>query len=257
MLSPILTYKHAGLYVEIRYDELAGDPRREFENLGTIVGWQDTRLRLGDRQLSVECTDPSELVAEMRQQDARIILPVYYTSHGPQCKLDIGNCADRDSIESSSGVIYVTAARLRSEYGLKRISAKAIGTAIAVLRSEIAEYSAYLNGDVYRFIIKDTDLVQLDSGWGFYDRADCESAGNSVAERCAEQQTAEAHEAFEMSCRGIQTIRAQPAGSSRGAGSQKDTPRLLQPRDFSRLGDTLAAGIPTGIDNDGWGGTRR
>jgi hypothetical protein len=30
--------------------------------------------------------------------------------------------------------------------------------------------------------------------------------------------------------------------------------RLVQPRDFSRLADTLAAGIPTGVDNDGWRG---
>jgi hypothetical protein len=30
--------------------------------------------------------------------------------------------------------------------------------------------------------------------------------------------------------------------------------RLLQPRDFSRLGDTLAAGINVGIDNDGFNG---
>jgi hypothetical protein len=30
--------------------------------------------------------------------------------------------------------------------------------------------------------------------------------------------------------------------------------RLLQPRDFSRLADTLACGCMVGIDNDGWGG---
>jgi hypothetical protein len=48
------------------------------------------------------------------------------------------------------------------------------------------------------------------------------------------------------------------AGSLRrvGAHHHPNIGRLLQPKDFSRLADTLAAGYKVGIDNDGWKGKR-
>jgi hypothetical protein len=207
LLDLISTEQHAGLRIEIRYDPDRPDPRREFENLGTIVGWKHRRLLLGDRQADAQEQTPRQHVGRLRQEGARIVLPVYYSSHGPQCALAIGEDEDPESIARSSGVIYVTAKKLRAEYGTP-ITSKALATATRVLAGEIAEYSAYLNGSVYGFIVTDADRCELEDEWGFYDLAECESDARAAADRCAETQASEKQEAYEMACRDIQTVAA-------------------------------------------------
>lgn len=207
MLDSISTEQHAGLRIEIGYDPDRPNPRSEFENLGTIIGWKPRREELGDRQEDTQEQTPRQIVERLRQNGARIVLPVHYSSHGPQCALDVGDGEDADSIERSSGVIYVTVKKLHAEYG-KPISSKALATATRVLTGEVAEYSAYFNGSVYGFIVTAPDGTQLEDEWGFYDLAECEADARSAADRCAEKQAAEAQEAYEMACRDIQTVAA-------------------------------------------------
>lgn len=208
MLEPVKTYEHAGLTIEICYDESASNPRDEFENMGTIVGWRDRRHRLGDRQVSLECTDPEDIVGELRDDGARLILPIYYSEHGPRCVLSVGGPEDLADLDDSAGLVYVSAEKLRAEYSLKRISARAIRYATTVLHGEIDEYGAYLTGDVFGFVIKDPVGEHLDSCWGFYGLNYCEGRANESTEYCAQQEFAEAVEANEMACRGVQTVAA-------------------------------------------------
>jgi hypothetical protein len=213
MLSPINTYEHAGLKVEIRYDEDGGDPRQDNSNLGIIVGWKRPYLRIGDRQVSLDCSTPAEIVTQLEQDGALLVLPVHYTSHGPRCNLALGEDADADSLGHSSGVVYVTGQTLKDAYGASRLTPSVRERATATLRSEIAEYSAYLTGDVFAFTIRDPEGDELQSQSGYYDREGCETDANAAAEECAQRQDDEAREAHAMACRDIQTIRA-PEGAA-------------------------------------------
>jgi hypothetical protein len=208
MLTPIITYKHAGLLIEIRRDQDAHDPRHDNSNVGIIVGWRQPHLVLGDRQVSVECATPTEIVAQLEQDGAGLVLPVHYTSHGARCQLDLGEDADADSLARSSGVVYVTEQTIKSAFGVRWVSDSARERATKALRTEIAEYSAYLTGDVFEFTVRDPDRNRLDSGSGFYDIEDCETDANAAAEECAERQAAEAREAYAMACRDIPTVRS-------------------------------------------------
>lgn len=76
------------------------------------------------------------------------------------------------------------------------------------MAGEVAEYSAYLNGSVYGFVVTDPDGCKLEDDWGFYDLAECEADARAAADRCAETQASEAREAYEMACRDIQTVAA-------------------------------------------------
>lgn len=207
MLDPISTEQHAELRIEIHYDPDRPNPRSEFENLGTILGWTHRALKLGDRQAGSAEQTPRQIVGRLREKGARIVLPVHYSSHGPQCALALGEDTDPESIERSSGVIYVTIEKLRAEYG-RPIATAALATATRVLAGEVAEYSAYLNGSVYRFVVTDLDGAQLEDGWGFYDLDECEADARAAADRCAEKQASEQQEAYEMACRDIQTVAA-------------------------------------------------
>ena len=206
MALPCFTYQHAGLRVEIVYDERTGSPR-DMDPIGTVIGW-GSDLKLGERQIDLECTSREAIVADLRRDGAKVILPLYYSSHGPQCRLDIGETLDGDALKSSSGVVYVTAEKLRIEFAVKRITAAVLDKAKRLLALEISEYSHYLTGAVYGYVIRDRQRDELASDHGFYGLDSCESEANSSAEDCAIQEEAERAEAHPMACRGIQTIRA-------------------------------------------------
>jgi hypothetical protein len=207
MHEPVQTYEHAGLPVAIHYDDAAGNPRKEFDNMATIVGWRNTRHVLGDRQISLDYTEQLEVVSALREDGARLILPIHYSEQSGT--LSVGDPSDLDDPDyDSDGVIYATGEQLRHEYRLERISAKAIDRATRVLRGEVAEYGAYLAGEVFGYTVTDHAGEHLDSCWGFYELEHCEAQANDAAEYCAQMQAAEAREAHEMACRGIQTLAA-------------------------------------------------
>jgi hypothetical protein len=135
------------------------------------------------------------------------MLPLYFNAHDGT--LSVGEPGEIDAPDlAGDGLIYVSDQTLRHEYSLQRISAKALERARRVLLGEIDEYGAYLCGEVFGYVIEDASGEHLDSCWGFYEREDCEQQANEAAEHCAQEHAAEAREAHEMACRGIQTLAA-------------------------------------------------
>jgi hypothetical protein len=204
MPDPVETYEHHGVTVKIHYDEIACNPRTEFDNMGTIVGCRAPCRGIGDRELSIDYHSAAEIVAELHDDGARLVLPVHYSPQGGT--LSVSDADDEEALDECDGVIYVTADSLRHAYKLTRISAKALERATRVLRGEIAEYSAYLSGEVFGFVIEDEAGEHLDSCWGFYKHDYCETRATEAAEYQAQQVAAEAREAFELACRGVQTV---------------------------------------------------
>jgi hypothetical protein len=207
LLRPVHTYQHAGLDVEILYDDQTGSPLRR-DRLGTVVGWAHPDIQLGEQQVDLEWTSPQEVVAKLKRRGARVILPLYYTSRGPQCSLDIGFDVDDDALNCSSGVVYVTAERIRDVFGVTRITATVLLKAQNQLGKEITEYNYFLENDRYGYVIRDQQKNVIARALGIPGLLECEAEANEVAEDCAKQKEAERLEAHLMACRGIQTIRA-------------------------------------------------
>jgi hypothetical protein len=207
LLRPVHTYQHAGLDVEILYDDQTGSPLRR-DRLGTVVGWAHPDMQLGEQQIDLEWTSPQEVVANLKRRGAKVILPLYYTSHDPQRRLDVGFDLDDDALNSSSGVVYVTAERIRSAFGVTRITATVLLKAQRQLGKEITEYNYFLRYDRYVYVIRDPQKNVIARELGIFGLLECEAQANEVAEDCAKQEEAERLEAHLMACRGIQTIRA-------------------------------------------------
>ncbi|HEY3944410.1 MAG TPA: hypothetical protein VGL78_04215 [Solirubrobacteraceae bacterium] len=203
MLEPVTTSEHHGVTVTIHRDPHPADPRREFDNLGTVVGWRHPRYCIGDQQLSADTRSSGEIVAELIEyDDARVILPIHF--HEQEGDLSTSQ-PDDEAFENCDGVIYVTAARLRKRYRLQRLSKRAIGSATVCLVAEIAEYSAYLSGRVFGFVIEHNG-EHLYSCWGFYQLDYCEARADEAADYEADRLVTEAAEANDWACRGGLTI---------------------------------------------------
>lgn len=134
----------------IEHDPDCESPR-EWDNLGTFWTWHK-RYRSPD-------PNPGEV-----PKDA-IVLPVYLYDHsGVSYSTRPFNCPwDSGQI----GWIFVTNTKARSDYRVKRITAKVRARVLEGLRQEVEVYSQWANGETYGYVSRD------DSCWGFigYDNA--------------------------------------------------------------------------------------
>jgi hypothetical protein len=80
-----------------------------------------------------------------------------------------------------SGWVYATNEDLRQIYSVKRLALKHKAAAARVMAAVVEEFSSYLNGDCYGFIIRDTVTREsLDSCWGYYGLDAVEAEGRSA-----------------------------------------------------------------------------
>jgi hypothetical protein len=156
-MEPVEIIEHNGKTIELHYDQDAQSPR-ENDNLGTIL-YCSTKYTLGDKCLS------REEIKAIESRDDIIMLPVYAYIHsgtvlnttGFSCPWDSGQC----------GIIYVEKDKIRKEWGVKKISKQLREKVLNNLRGEVEEYSNYLSGQVYGYVIKDAAGNETDSCWGY------------------------------------------------------------------------------------------
>lgn len=173
----------------IAYDANPMNPRKEWDNVGTMVCWHN-QYNLGDekpsydpesfffelaRMIDYGIDDPAYCDTEAQAEKARkrinrivdtnyVILPLYLYDHsgitmnttGFSCRWDSGQV----------GYIYVSKDKAMNEYGLKAWNKAAKEKVKKYLQGEVEDYDRYLTGDVYGFILEGGG--QDDSCWGFY-----------------------------------------------------------------------------------------
>lgn len=93
-------------------------------------------------------------------------LPVYKYEHSGISFNTTGYNCPWDS--GLIGLIYVDRKRIHEEFSVKRISSALKERILNTLRSEVDEFSAWANGEVYGFSIEDENGDVLDSCGGFY-----------------------------------------------------------------------------------------
>jgi hypothetical protein len=160
---PIKSATHPHLQAEIHYDQ---DPYTP-ELACTITYNTRSRYTLGTVTADSE---RDEAIARSVRSGEYIGLPVFAYVHGSvaiqaaqtnpfHCQWDSGR----------SGWAYMTKAEVREVFGVKRITKSIKEQALALMRAEVENFSQYLNGEVYGFIIRDTNTDEvLDSCWGYY-----------------------------------------------------------------------------------------
>lgn len=158
-----------GFTVKIEYDRDPLNPRKEWDNVGTMVCWH-RRYNLGDKQPG---GNPSEFYAETLEPILKaggIVLPLYLYDHSGITMSTSAFSCPWDS--GQVGWIYATAETIRKEWAGKsgRITRKVRERATRYLTGEVETYDQYLTGDVYGYSIEDNDGKHVDGCWGFFGR---------------------------------------------------------------------------------------
>jgi hypothetical protein len=155
----IKTEKFYGLTISIEADEDCQDPCDMFDDLGTMVCCH-SRYNLGHKQ------DTNEAIEELANDPQNIVLPLYLYDHSGITMNTTGFSCPWDS--GQVGIIYVSKEKIRSEYGVKRISPKLRAKVLKVLKGEVETYDDYLTGNVWGYTVADASGDIIDSCWGFY-----------------------------------------------------------------------------------------
>lgn len=139
---------------------------REYDNVGVMACWH-RRYNLGDVQ-------PKESPEEWLRENApegSIVLPLFLYDHSG---ITMSTSSARFSAFDHEGwdwgqvgVIVATPKKIRENFLVKRITKKIRERAESVLRAEVAEYDAFLTGDVWGFTVEDDKGEIQDSCWGF------------------------------------------------------------------------------------------
>ena len=184
-MTDIQTVTYRGFPIAIQHDDVPESPRA-WDTLGTMV-CSHRRYTLGDVQVAdgaigflehlddehgiianrahSTLTEADAAVIKNWMQKQLIVCPLYLYSHGGIIMNTTGFSCPWDS--GQVGWIYVTRERVRSEYGVARISKQLERVVQDRLRAEVAVYNDYLTGDVYGFNIPAINTPDS-SCWGFY-----------------------------------------------------------------------------------------
>lgn len=164
---PALDPRHPYAVV-VSYDEVADNPREENDNMWTLAFTNNRYFGCGDH----ECDAEEE--RRMNRKRGWLCLPIYAYVHSAVA-FSVGKFAD----PWDSGCCGYAYAKL-VQWGRRADAARA-RRAINALKSELSEYQAYTNGEVYCL-----DIVDLRSGEPLYEYGCGGLYGWSAAEAEAE-----------------------------------------------------------------------
>lgn len=163
MFDAIETRDVGDLTVKVVHDDTGAESPREWSTLGTFFGFHRNYMSPDDAPDS----DP-ETARRIAQSRDNICLPVWLYDHSGTCYRAAETNPFHCPWDSGLfGFIYVSKADARKEYGVKRITAAKRAEIVEHLKAEVKEYSAWANGEVYGFVVEDSDGETLDSCWGF------------------------------------------------------------------------------------------
>ena len=169
-------FKVDGLVVKIEYDPEPLNPRKEYDNLGTMVCFH-RRYNLGDetdyRAEDYHSWDELREAIE-KTEDPVVILPLYLHDHSglTMRTSDFGDRWDSGQV----GFIFLSRQKAKEEY--KKLTKKNLKNAEEVLEGEVDTYDQYLSGQVYGFVIEkiireedeegEEEVEELESLWGIF-----------------------------------------------------------------------------------------
>ena len=167
--------------IEIHMDDESGeelDPRTSCDNLGTMACFH-SRYNLGDKEHDVPAPNyygDDETMEDYiwKEMKAAVVLPLFLYDHSGITISTGRNACDYGGWDTSSiGYTFVTKAKLRKEYGVKRISKKLLAKAEKILRIEVDEYDKYIRHDIYKVVImspedENGEREEVDSRYGFF-----------------------------------------------------------------------------------------
>lgn len=161
--QPIREEEYKGYTIKVYQDEDGPNPRLDYDNFGTMVCFHP-RYDLGDNDHGMSKED---LIEHVKRKDV-LSIPCFLLDHSGLWMRTGRFAEDPGGWDTSFvGYIFVNFETIRKEWPVKRITKKIKEKAYEMLRNEVREYSSYLEGDTFGYVIEDPFGDEVDACWGF------------------------------------------------------------------------------------------
>jgi len=164
-------HEYKGAEIKIMRDGDPGNPRVDWDNLGTIY-YQSNRYILGDEEV---CQDDMEAIT--RSGDYLWLWVSAYIHSGITVWTnydDKTGCvppSHRGWDSGVCGIIFVSKEKVRKEYGWQRITEARRKKILGYLDGEIKTFDDYLTGNVHGYEVT-MNGEEIDTCWGFFGNPD-------------------------------------------------------------------------------------
>jgi hypothetical protein len=159
---------HKGYEILIEQDNNPINPRMENANLGNML-CKHRRYSLGDENnISIQQIYHDVLDMLNGKKKDVVVLPLYLYDHSGITMNTTGFSCPWDS--GLVGCIYADYNRIRSWYGVKKVTKNLIEKVKDMFRSEVKVYDNYISGNVYCYtILKDNEEMDSCGGYPYED----------------------------------------------------------------------------------------
>lgn len=152
---------------EIKYDQDAGNPRDEFDNISTFYAVKNSRYMTGGKH-DIEYSYRDDLDEEIKalRKSGTVVVEFSHNAGDQYAVVDV------DALEKE--YIAHGYSMRKAKYHARRCA-----------QGEIDTWIAWANGDVFGFVVTDDEGNHVDSCWGFYGedgRKEAESQAKSIIE---------------------------------------------------------------------------
>lgn len=160
-----------GLTINAYYDSDPFNPRKEWDNLGTLVSRGRNycdEVYPSDVDIGNDIFDTATNFFKHHKipLDSVVWLPIYSYTHGNvayrctapyECRFDGG----------VYGFIYATKEKIRECYGVKRVTKDILERVHNCFKGEVSIFEQWCNGEVYGITI-DNPVTNVESTWGIF-----------------------------------------------------------------------------------------
>lgn len=168
-MEPIKTETYKGYTYEI-YPDLCPSNPREWDNLGILCTTLVNESPLNPWEIR---DHPYSSLKATHGEEIPVMFKVYKYEHGTIALNTTGFSCPWDS--GQIGWIYAPRSRILEWFQAKRLSAKLYKQTEKNLLGEVETLSKYMNGEVYGFMIRDSEGELVDSCTEYYDLDDMEA----------------------------------------------------------------------------------
>ena len=217
-----------GLTARVCYDDLGHEnPRKDFDNAWTLVGFRNPHREFGDEEIDLEgqtwidcpkcegkegnddcgeCGGHGEVEATTVEQilkasypDSHLIIPVQCYDHS-LVRYYAGNPVTEHWDTGTAGVAIISEETLDKEWNGDEDKAR------ECLDSELETYTEWCNGEIYYYVVEDADGEHLDSCGGFYGYSHVTDEAKSALKACGESVDQEAERVRYWAERDVETV---------------------------------------------------
>ena len=159
--------------LKIFHDDLSYSPRKDFDQVSTIITDKNSDYVFSDVQISSE----EELKEWKEQNDVVLTFPLNSYEHsGMSLSISNGYPYNDQWDAGQIGEVVVTRKSMKEMWGISYLTKKNTQMLTNAVKTEIEQLTQWLNGEVYGYQLFETKTCNLnethekeiDSCWGFY-----------------------------------------------------------------------------------------